>query len=56
MERHQAISSLEPDGVRRLKRDLEAVHLALNYKEKEILDIEIEQRNKLKYRGDSLGK
>ncbi|MGI6585260.1 MAG: N-acetylneuraminate synthase family protein [Lutisporaceae bacterium] len=49
-------ASLEPDGVRRLKRDLEAVHLALNYKEKEILDIEIEQRNKLKYRGDSLGK
>lgn len=43
-------ASLEPDGIRRLKRDLEAVHLALNYKEKEILDIEMVQRNKLKYR------
>jgi len=43
-------ASLEPDGIRRLKRDLEATHKALNYKEQEILDIEKVQRDKLKYR------
>lgn len=43
-------ASLEPDGIRRLKRDLEAVWKALNYKAKEILDIEEVQRNKLKYK------
>lgn len=43
-------ASLEPEGVRRLKRDLEAVHKAMHYKNKEILDIEEVQRNKLKYR------
>ncbi len=43
-------ASLEPDGARRLKRDLEATYLALTYKEKEILDIEMVQRKKLKYR------
>lgn len=43
-------ASLEPNGVRKLVRDLNAVHLALNYKEKEILDIEMVQREKLKYR------
>ena len=43
-------ASLEPDGVRRLKRDLEAAWLALHEKEKEILDIEVIQRDKLKYR------
>lgn len=41
-------ASLEPDGMRRLKRDLEATHKALTYKKKEILDIEEVQRNKLK--------
>ena len=43
-------ASLEPDGVRRLKRDLEATHKALTFKEKEILSIEEVQRDKLKYR------
>jgi len=43
-------ASLEPDGVRKLKRDLEHTYSALNMKEKEILAIELEQRTKLKYR------
>lgn len=43
-------ASLEPDGVRRLKRDLDAMFKALVYKKEEILDIEKEQRDKLKYR------
>ena len=42
-------ASLEPDGVRRLVRDLNAVYKALNYKEKDILPIEEVQRKKLKY-------
>jgi sialic acid synthase len=41
-------ASLEPDGLRRLARDLKNVKKAIQHKEKEILDIEIEQRNKLK--------
>lgn len=41
-------ASLEPEGVRKLVRDLKAAHKALNYKEKEILDIERVQREKLK--------
>lgn len=43
-------ASLEPDGIRRLVRDLNAVHDALTYKESEILPIEQVQRDKLKYR------
>lgn len=43
-------ASLEPDGIRRLVRDLNAVHAALTYKETEILPIEQVQRDKLKYR------
>lgn len=43
-------ASLEPDGVRRLVRDLKAVHQSLDYKEEEILPIEQVQRDKLKYR------
>lgn len=43
-------ASLEPEGIRKLKRDLIATYNALHYKEKEILDIEEIQRNKLKYR------
>ncbi|WP_029322790.1 N-acetylneuraminate synthase family protein [Butyrivibrio sp. AE3004] len=43
-------ASLEPDGIRKLKRNLEAVHEALTYKDTEILPIEEEQRKKLKYR------
>lgn len=43
-------ASLEHDGIRRLKRNLEATHKALTYKKEEILDIEKVQRDKLKYR------
>lgn len=43
-------ASLEPDGVRKLVRNLNAVHEALAYKEQEILPIEAVQREKLKYR------
>ncbi|NCU32171.1 MAG: N-acetylneuraminate synthase [Candidatus Moranbacteria bacterium] len=42
-------ASLEPEGMRKLVRDVKAVAMALNYKGKEILDIEIVQRKKLKY-------
>jgi sialic acid synthase len=43
-------ASLEPSGLGKLTRDLEAVYKALTYKSKEILDIEEAQRIKLKYR------
>ncbi len=43
-------ASLEPDGVRRLVRDLNSVYKALTYKSSEILPIEQVQRDKLKYR------
>lgn len=43
-------ASLEPDGIRKLVRDLNAVHDALTEKPSEILPIEQVQRNKLKYR------
>ncbi len=43
-------ASLEPDGLRRLVRDLGAAGKALRYKQKDFLDIELEQREKLKYR------
>jgi N-acetylneuraminate synthase len=42
-------ASLEPDGVRKLVRNLYAVQEALQYKSSEILPIEQVQRNKLKY-------
>ena len=41
-------ASLEPDGIRKLARDLRNVQLALSYKEPEILPIEEVQRKKLK--------
>jgi len=43
-------ASLEPDGIRRLKRDLDSVYKALTFKEQEILPIEQVQREKLKFR------
>ena len=43
-------ASLEPDGIRKLVRNLNAVHEALTYKQQEILPIEQVQRDKLKYR------
>jgi sialic acid synthase SpsE len=41
-------ASLEPDGLRRLVRDIRAVSKALTYKQTGILDIEVPQREKLK--------
>ena len=43
-------ASLEPDGMRRLKRNLCQTYEALTYKSEEILPIEQVQRDKLKYR------
>lgn len=43
-------ASLEPDGVRKLVRNLNETYVALAYKESEILPIEQVQRDKLKYR------
>ncbi|WP_149304837.1 N-acetylneuraminate synthase family protein [Pareuzebyella sediminis] len=43
-------ASLEPMGLRKLCRDLRATHQALTYKQKDILDIESVQREKLKYK------
>lgn len=42
-------ASLEPDGMRRVARDLKNTFKALTYKSKEILDIEEVQRKKLKH-------
>jgi sialic acid synthase len=42
-------ASLEPDGLRRLNRDMHNVKKALNYKSGEILEVEIAQRKKLKW-------
>lgn len=42
-------ASLEPMGLRKLCRDLRATHRALTHKQKDILDIEKVQRDKLKY-------
>ena len=42
-------ASLEPMGLRKLTRDLKAVHQALTYKREDILPIEQIQRDKLKY-------
>lgn len=42
-------ASLEPQGLQKLARDLRQTAKALNYKEKEILDIEAVQRKKLKH-------
>lgn len=43
-------ASLEPTGMKKLCRDLKATHEALTFKDSEILEIEQEQRDKLKYR------
>lgn len=43
-------ASLEPDGLRKLKRNVEATIKALKYKEDEMLDVEKVQREKLKWR------
>jgi len=41
-------ASLEPDGMRRLARDIRNVSKSLKYKQEEILEIEVVQRHKLK--------
>jgi len=46
-------ASLEPDGLRRLARDLRAVERSLRYKDQEILPVEQVQRDKLKWRARS---
>ena len=43
-------ASLEPAGIRKLVRDLKATEKALNFKEKDVLDIEDVQRKKLKFK------
>lgn len=43
-------ASLEPTGLQKLIRDLNITYKSLTYKEKDILEIEEEQRNKLKYK------
>jgi N-acetylneuraminate synthase len=42
-------ASLEPDGLRKLVRNAHAVAKALSYRPKELLDIELPQRAKLKW-------
>lgn len=41
-------ASLEPNGLRKLVRDLNATYECLKFKDKEILDVEMAQRKKLK--------
>lgn len=41
-------ASLEPDGLRRVVRDVKAISKALTFKQQGILDVEVECRNKLK--------
>lgn len=48
-------ASLEPDGMRRLVRDFDAVYRAMTMKKQEILPIEQEQRDKLKYHNTEQG-
>lgn len=43
-------ASLEPMGLRKLTRDLQAVYESLRFKEQDVLPIEAVQREKLKYR------
>lgn len=43
-------ASLEPTGLRKLVRDLNATYDSLSFKPKEILDVEQVQRDKLKYK------
>jgi sialic acid synthase len=42
-------ASLEPDGFRKLVRNLNATYTSLKYKKKDLLDIEVEQLKKLKW-------
>ena len=42
-------ASLEPAGLSKLIRDLDAIHKSMNYKNQDILEIEKPQRDKLKW-------
>ena len=46
-------ASLEPAGLSKLSRDLNACYTSLSYKKDDILSVELEQREKLKYRKNS---
>lgn len=48
-------ASLEPDGLRRLCRDIKNVSKALTYRSTDILDVETVQRKKLKWEPDVRG-
>lgn len=43
-------ASLEPNGMRKLSRDLRATMKSLSYKKSDVLEVEQAQRDKLKYR------
>lgn len=43
-------ASLEPDGMRKLSRDLHNVHKSLGFKKNQLLEVEEAQREKLKFR------
>ena len=42
-------ASLEPAGLSKLIRDLDAIHKSMKYKNQDILEIEKPQRDKLKW-------
>jgi len=50
-----AAASLEPSGLKKLCRDLNAVYRAMDIKPKKMDEEEIEQRKKLKFSGDDYG-
>lgn len=47
-------ASLEPAGLRKLVRDLQATHAALTYKPTDVVAVELEQREKLKHKKTDL--
>lgn len=49
-------ASLEPDGLRKLCRDVANVSKALSFKQSELLDVELVQRKKLKWQTEKHGK
>ncbi|QUS54892.1 N-acetylneuraminate synthase family protein [Pseudovibrio brasiliensis] len=49
-------ASLEPDGMRKLCRDLKNVSKSLTFKRNELLDVEVVQRKKLKWREEKHGR
>lgn len=48
-------ASLEPEGMRRLARDIRAVVASMSFKPTEILDVELVQRRKLKWMSEETG-